>query len=58
MSLPILILMFLLLAGITVHTAGYALWNWRNGNKVGSVVVFIVSLAAIGMPVYMLFFRT
>lgn len=43
---------------IAVHTISYAVWNWKNGNKTGSLIVFLLCAAAISVPVYIAFFRT
>jgi len=56
MSLISAIIVLILIAGITINSISYALWNWKNHNRTGSVAVILVSLAAIALPVYMIFF--
>jgi hypothetical protein len=56
MSLALTIVVLILIAGITFNSLSYAVWNWKNHNRTGSVAVFLVSLAAIALPVYMIFF--
>jgi hypothetical protein len=56
MSLELAIIVFILVAGITVNSLSYAFWNWKNHNRIGSIAVFLISLAAVAFPVYMIFF--
>lgn len=58
MSLPIGIIVLIALVWITIHTISYSLWNWKNKNKVGAIMVFLVSIFSIVIPVYLVFFRT
>jgi len=58
MSIPLGILVILIIAGITIHTASYAVWNWKEGNKAGSIFLYVLCLAAVAIPVYLFFFRT
>lgn len=58
MSVPLGILVILIIGGVTVHTASYAVWNWRQGNRAGSVFIFLICLVAVAMPLYLFFFRT
>ncbi len=58
MSLPARIAVIAALIAIEIHTVSYAVWNWRNRNKPGAVMVFLVCLLATALPIYMLFFRT
>jgi len=56
MSFPMKLAVMILIAGITFNSMSYAVWNWKNHNRTGSVAVFLVSLTAIALPVYMIFF--
>ncbi len=58
MSLPAFLAFVLVLLLIEIHTFSYAVWNWKNGNRSGSVIVFLVCLAAAALPVYLTFFST
>lgn len=58
MSVSLGILVVLIVGGITVHSASYAVWNWKQGNKAGSVFIYLICLAAVVMPLYLFFFRT
>jgi len=57
MSPQLSVIVLILIAGIVLNSMSYAVWNWKNHNKTGSVAVFLISLAAIALPVYMIFFR-
>jgi len=58
MSLLAWIALILVLAYALIHTVSYAVWNWKNNNKAGSIFVILVCVATIVLPVYVLFFRT
>lgn len=58
MSAALGILVVLILSGITVHTASYAAWNWKEGNRAGSIFLYLLCLVAVAMPLFLFFFRT
>ena len=58
MSLLAWIALILVLAYALIHTVSYAVWNWKNNNKAGSIFVILVCTAMIALPAYILFFRT
>ena len=33
-----------ILAYALIHTVSYALWNWRNNNKAGSLFIMLICL--------------
>lgn len=51
------IVIILVLLWIAIYTSSYGLWTWKNKNRLGAVMVFIVAIAAFVLPVYALFFR-
>lgn len=51
------ILVFTLLAGITIYTASFGIWTWKEKNRLGAVMVFAVAAANVALPLYSLFFR-
>lgn len=57
MSLTLAIAVMIFIVLIIINSLSYAVWNWKNNNRVGSIVVFMVSLVSIALPVYMIFFR-
>lgn len=46
-----------ILAYALIHTVSYALWNWRNNNKAGSLFIMLICLIMTVLPAYILFFR-
>jgi hypothetical protein len=58
MSLPARIAIAVFLIFMEIYTVSYGVWNWKNRNKPGAVMVFVVGLLAVLLPMYMLFFRT
>ena len=58
MSLLTWIALILVLAYALIDTVSYAVWNWKNNNKAGSIFVILVCTAMIALPAYILFFRT
>ncbi len=58
MSLPALLAFAAILLFIEIYTISYAVWNWKNKNRMGSVMVFLICAAAAVLPIYMAFFRT
>lgn len=51
------ILVFTLLAGISVYTVSFGIWTWKKKNRLGALMVFAVAAANMVLPVYSLFFR-
>ena len=58
MSLALALIVLFALTVITIHTISYAVWNWRNNNKSGALLVFLICLVTIALPTYVYFFRT
>jgi hypothetical protein len=58
MSLPAFLAFLIVLLLIEINTLSYAVWNWKDGNKAGSVIVFMLCAATAALPVYVAFFRT
>ncbi len=58
MSLPAFLAFAAILLLIEIHTISYAVWNWKNRNKMGSIMVFLLCAAAAALPIYMAFLRT
>lgn len=58
MSVITWIVIILILAYGLIHTSSYAIWNWRNNNKMGAIFIMLVSAAMIALPVYILIFKT
>lgn len=51
-------MVILILAYGLIRTVSYAVWNWKNNNRAGSVFIMLVCIVMIALPVYILFFRT
>lgn len=58
MSLITGILVSAIIIWIGLRTISFAVWNWRNENKVGSVMVMIVCIASVALPAYVVFYKT
>ncbi len=58
MSLPALLGFVIVLLLIVIYTLSYAVWTWKDGNRTGSVFVFLLCAAAVTLPVYIAFFST
>lgn len=57
MSPILMISAIILIIWVAVRTLSFAAWNWRHGNKVGSVMVALISLATVALPAYIIFFK-
>lgn len=57
MSLALTMAVMILIVLIMVNSLSYAVWNWKNHNITGSIAVFLVSLASIALPLYIIIFR-
>lgn len=57
MSVTTTILMFLVIIWTAIRTLSYAVWCYRNNNRLGSFVVTLVCLATVILPVYLTFFK-
>jgi hypothetical protein len=51
------IMIMVLLACISYYTASYGLWTWKKKNKLGALMIFLISLMNMALPVYALLFR-
>jgi uncharacterized membrane protein YobD (UPF0266 family) len=58
MSLPAFLGFTIILLLICIYTISFAVWNWKNGNKTGAVMVFLLCAATAVLPVYIAFFRS
>ncbi len=58
MSLITGILSAVIVIWISLRTVSFAVWNWRNENKTGSVMVILVCVASAALPLYVVFFKT
>ncbi len=52
-----IIAILLVITGITGYTMLYGYRVGRQGNRFGALGIFLLSLAAAGVPIYLLFFR-
>ena len=50
------LLMSVLLLWIAIHTASYGTWTWKNKNRFGAVMVFLIAIITLALPVYIAFF--
>jgi len=57
MSFSAKIAVIVLLALIETHTVSFAVWNWKNRNRFGALMVLIVCLISLTLPIYIIFFR-
>lgn len=51
------IVIFIILACTSFYTISYGVWTWKNKNKLGAVMIFVVALAVILLPMYTLYIR-
>ena len=51
-------MVILIIAYGLIRTVSYAVWNWKNNNRAGSVFIMLVCIVMIALPAYILFFRT
>jgi len=41
-----------------VYTISYGIWAWKKKNRLGAIAVFVLSIAVLALPVYVMFFYT
>lgn len=51
------IVLVIVLIWVFIYTSSYALWTWKEKNRLGGIMVFIVALAALVLPLYSVFIR-
>lgn len=51
------LLIFLFLIWVFIRTGSYAGWTWKQKNRIGSVVLYILAVSVIAIPVYAMYFR-
>ena len=48
-------ILFAALALISVYTISFAGWTWKKKNRLGALMVFLLALAILFLPVYVIF---
>lgn len=38
--------MLLILAYVDIYTISYSIWEWKNGNRAGSLSIFVLCIGA------------
>jgi hypothetical protein len=51
------IIMYAAILCVCIYTASYGRWTWKKKNKLGAVVLFILSITVVALPIYTLYFR-
>lgn len=51
------IITIIVITFVVIRTVSFIVWNWKSGNKSGSVMVFFVCAASVALPLYVAFFR-
>jgi hypothetical protein len=51
------LVLVIILIWISLYTVSFGWWTWKKKNRLGAVMIFLVSFAALALPVYTLFFR-
>ncbi|MDP4183029.1 MAG: hypothetical protein Q8942_18325 [Bacillota bacterium] len=51
------LLAFIIIIWVCFYNCTYGVWTWKNKNKLGAIMIFILGIAIIALPVYVLYFR-
>lgn len=57
MNIFLNIMIFAILIIVFIYTVSYGYWTWKNDNKPGGFMVFILALTVIIFPIYVIYFR-
>lgn len=57
MSLTAYTLTFIILSWIFIYTVSYGLWTWKNKNKFGACMIFLLASISTLLPIYTIFFK-
>ena len=49
------ILLLIVSVAVLVYTISYAVWEWKNNNKFGSVFVYALAFAEVVLSIYTVF---
>jgi len=52
-----LFIIFVILLWSFIYTVSYALWTWKDKNRLGAVMIILLAVSIIVLPVYTIFFR-
>lgn len=52
------LLIFILLIWICIRTGSYAGWTWKQKNRIGSIMLYILAVSIIVIPIYAMYFRS
>lgn len=47
----------ILLLGVAVYTVSYGIWTWKQKNKLGAIMIFLLALVIFVLPLYTFFIR-
>jgi len=52
-----LFIIFVILLWSFIYTVSYALWTWKDKNRLGALMIILLAVSIIALPVYTIFFR-
>ncbi len=47
----------ILLLGVAIYTVSYGVWAWKQKNKLGAVMVFLLAIVIFVLPIYTIWIR-
>ncbi len=56
MPLIIIVMIILFVLFIAIRTVSYAIWSWKQKNKIGGVALIILSIITAAVPIWVSFF--
>ena len=55
MITPDLLVVFIILVWAFLYTMSYGIWTWKRKNKLGAVMLFLLSITIVVLPIYTIF---
>jgi len=52
-----LFIIFVILLWSFTYTVSYAVWTWKDRNRLGAIMIILLAVSIIALPVYTIFFR-
>lgn len=57
MNIVFIMITMVILIWSFLYTTSFGNWTWKNKNRSGAVMVYVMATSALALPAYVIFFR-
>lgn len=51
------IILIIILIWVFIRTISFGKWTWDKKNRLGGIAVYLIALASLIVPIYVMYFR-